>query len=122
MRAAAARQPFPNEQERKALEQIDAEIAHVTAIPPPPQVIAPGFGEPQRDAIAALIDDHVRGVVESIAALKKQLNALEQQVLVSSAAAKDTLNQQVNVCATVNTEVERIAEIIDEIAQKVLRL
>lgn len=119
-----ARQPFPNEQERARLEAIERidQAANRPAIVPPPQVQPPEYGGPQRDAINSLVDGVVRDVIENIAALRKQLTALEQQVLVSSAAAKATLNEQVNVCARVTEETARIGDIMDQVAQRILRL
>lgn len=93
------------------------------AIPPPSkQVLPPGYGEPQRDAIASIVDGVVQEVIDSIKALQSRLTALEDQVLVSAAAAKDTLNKQVEVCSRVREQTAQISGVVDEIAQKVLRL
>lgn len=121
-----ARQPFPNRDEHARLaaisEQIDAAGARPTVPAAPQMVQPPSYGGPQRDAINSLVDGVVRDVCETIDALTKQLDALKSQVLVSADTAKRTLHEQVEVCARVRDEAENIREIIDEVAQKVLRI
>ena len=118
-----------NDRERLAAlrDEIDRDATRIypprTAAPPvQPMVQPPSPGAPQRDAINALIDKVVGDVCEQIDGLEKQLHALKQQVLVGGAAAKGTLQEQVEVCLRVNDEVSRIGDTIDEVAQRVLRL
>jgi hypothetical protein len=118
-----------SDRDRLALkrDEIDrsAERAYPTRpspVPVQPMVSPPTYGSPQRDAINSLIDKVVGDVCERIDALEKQLHALKQQVLVGGAAAKCTLQEQVEVCLRVNEEVSRLGDTIDETAQRVLRL
>jgi hypothetical protein len=135
------RQPFPNAEEHRRLSAIKERVDAASARPQQygaiadamtgvvtkaqhhePMVQPPGYGAPQRDAIASIVDGVVEQVIDTIRELQTQLKALEDQVLVSSAAAKVTLNTQVEVCAAVREETEHMREIIDGIAKKVLRL
>lgn len=124
MRSTAARQPFPNADELDSLarDKLDEIAGRPQLTPPPPQVPMPSTGAPQRDAIAALVDQHVVEVGARIDGLIAQLQAMKQHVLVGSAAAKQTLNSHVDVCQHVDRETDRISTIVDELAQKVLRL
>lgn len=86
----------------------------------PDQLVRPpAFGSPQRDAINSLIDKVVSDVCEHIAELEKRLEELRQQVLVGAAAAKATLQEQVEVCLRVNDEAVRIGDTIRDITQRV---
>lgn len=85
-------------------------------------VTPPAYGAPQRDAISSVVDNVVQTVCLQIAELRAQLDTLEQQLLVSGAAAKDTLNQQVTVCLEVNEQTKQLAGIIGSIAERVVRL
>ncbi|WP_445215497.1 hypothetical protein ACKWRH_23750 [Bradyrhizobium sp. Pa8] len=85
-------------------------------------VAPPGYGAPQRDAISSVVDNVVQTVCLQIAELRGQLDALEQHLLVSGAAAKDTLNQQVTVCMEVNEQAKQLAATIGGIAERVVRL
>jgi len=114
------RQPFPNEQERERLNRIDDAVAKLS--PPPLQVVAPGYGEPQRDAIASLVDAGTRDAVEAIDALIDHLGKMRDQLVVSGDTAKDILNRRVEVVARIRDQTKRAAEEAKEIEQKVLRL
>lgn len=119
-------------EERERLAAIRDEIDRsATRIYPPPRpaslrpeamVQPPQFGGPQRDAINSLIDKVVGDVCERISELEHKLEELRQQVLVGGAAAKTTLQEQVEVCLRVNDETSRISDIVGEIAQRVMRL
>jgi hypothetical protein len=52
----------------------------------------------------------------------KPLDAMKQQVLVGSSAARQTLNELIVVCLAVNHETDRISGVIDQLAEKGLRL
>ena len=54
--------------------------------------------------------------------MKKQLDALQQQILVGGAATKVTLNEQIDACMRVNDETTRIGDAVGEIADRLLRL
>ena len=102
--------------------QIDQVAGVATISPPAKQVEPPGYGVPQRDAIASIVDGVVRDVIENIKALQAELAKLEDQVLVSAAAAKDALNKQVEVCSRVREQTDSIRGTVDQIAQTVLRI
>jgi hypothetical protein len=107
------RQPFPNRDEHARLQAVE------TA--PTRQVEPPAYGQPEREAIHAMVDNLTRDVIDHIGSLRKQLDGLENQVLVGSAAAKDILLSQVAVSQRVSSEATRIGEAIAEIGQKVIR-
>jgi hypothetical protein len=119
-------QPFPNREEHArltaAVNQLDDLAGRPELVPPPPQVPEPSYGGPRRDAVNSLVDDVVQDVCAKISALEKQLEALRSQVLVGGAAAKEALTEQIAVCGRVNDEVERIGDVVDSLAQRVLRL
>lgn len=94
-----------------------AQIDHTIGTRPTP-IAVPEYGGPQRDAINSVVDNLVHDVVENIAALKKRLNALEQQVLSSGAEAKANLTAQIAICSRVREQCHQIGEVIDEISQK----
>lgn len=85
-------------------------------------VAPPAYGAPQRDAISSVVDNVVQTVCLQIAELRAQLDTLERQLLMSGAAAKDTLNQQVTVCMEVNEQAKQLAAVIGGIAERVVRL
>jgi hypothetical protein len=121
--------PFPNEAERARLANVRDDVDSAATrlhgqrhAPPPPQVPVPQYGAPQRDAISSLVDSHVREVCERVDELREQLDKLKQQVLVGSAAAKETLNEHIALCLRVNDETARIAGAVDDIAQRITRL
>lgn len=128
--------PFPSRDEiararlAEIADQLDegtvssrrADLPRPDLMPPPPQVPVPQYGAPQRDAIAALVDDHVQDVCERIDGLIKQLDAMKQQVLVGSATAKQVLNEHIGICLSVNDETDRISDVIDTLAKKAMRL
>lgn len=121
--AAQTRAAFPTAEELQNVDDAVAQVARLSQLtPPPPQVPIPMGGAPQRDGINALIDQHVIDVAARIDGLIKQLEAMKQHVLVGSAAAKETLHNHVDVCQHVDREAERISTIVDELAQKVMRL
>ncbi|MBR0945218.1 hypothetical protein, partial [Bradyrhizobium liaoningense] len=64
----------------------------------------------------------VGDVCDRIVELKKQLDALQQQILVGGAATKVTLNEQIDACMRVNDETTRIGDAVGEIADRLLRL
>lgn len=112
--------PFPNDEERTRLEQTFNQIDEaarqrdVAARPMTP----PAYGEPQRDAIASVVDSIVRDVTEKINTVRKQLDALEQQVLTGAANAKASLIEQIAVSIRVNDEITHMGDVIDEIAKR----
>jgi len=109
------------QQQHTPFDRLD-EVAPRPQLVPAAQVEAPGFGGPQRDAIASIVDGVVSDVIANIQALQKQLKALEDHVLVSAANAKAALTAQVEVCARVREETANIGEIVKDIAQKALRV
>ncbi|MGX1171255.1 uncharacterized small protein (DUF1192 family) [Bradyrhizobium sp. USDA 372] len=128
---APARQSFTHSNERDRLAALRDEIdrsatrlhgARPLPVQPQPMVQPPAYGAPQRDAINALVDKVVSEVCERIAELKKQLDALQQQVLVGGAATKVTLNEQIDACMRVHDETNRIGDAVSEIADRLLRL
>ncbi|MBR0741201.1 hypothetical protein JQ581_30140 [Bradyrhizobium liaoningense] len=129
-RLGAGRPAYPDEIEREReriatmRERVDsaAERPRPVAVAASPQVQPPVYGAPQRDAISSVVDNVVQTVCAQITELRAQLDVLENQLLVSGAAAKDTLNQQVAVCMEVNEQTKHLAAIIGEVKQRVMRL
>ncbi|QOG21350.1 hypothetical protein [Bradyrhizobium sp. SEMIA] len=123
------RQSFPHSNNRDRLARIREEVEQSAsrlypqpAPAPAPMVQPPAYGAPQRDAINALVDKVVSEVCDRIAELKKQLDALQQQVLVGGAATKVSLNEQIDACMRVHDETNRIGAAVSEIADRMLRL
>jgi len=75
----------------------------------------PAYGGPQRDAINSVIDNIVGDLCGKIAALRKTLDEIEQQVLEGAAGAKHALHDQVMLCVKVNDEIAHIAKVIEDI-------
>ncbi|MCW2218804.1 hypothetical protein M2232_002336 [Bradyrhizobium japonicum] len=127
---AYARQSHTHSNERDRIAALRDEIERSAtriypAHPPAPQqpmVQPPTYGAPQRDAINSLVDKVVGDVCDRIVELKKQLDALQQQILVGGAATKVTLNEQIDACMRVNDETTRIGDAVGEIADRLLRL
>lgn len=110
-----------NGDDQQRLARIAAQIDETVGTQPMPIAI-PEYGGPQRDAINSVVDNLVHDVIEQIASLKKQLDRMEQQVLNSGAAAKETLTSQIMVCSRVRGQCHQIGEMIADISQKVTTL
>ncbi|QOZ68853.1 hypothetical protein [Bradyrhizobium arachidis] len=113
-------QPLTDSQ-RDHLAAIRDRIDAAAQLKPAEPVAPPAYGAPQRDAISSVVDNVVQTVCLQIAELRVQLDTLEKQLLMSGAAAKDTLNQQVAVCMEVNEQAKQLASIIGSIAERVVR-
>jgi hypothetical protein len=99
------------------LQEVTEEINTQRAASPATRtMLPPGYGDPQRDAINSVVDNVVQDISRKIDDLRKQLDALEQQVLVGAAKSKLALHGQIQVCVRVNDEITHMGAVIEEIA------
>lgn len=82
---------------------------------PANEIRPPAYGGPQRDAINSVVDNIVGDICGKIDALRKTLDAIEQQVLEGAAGAKTALQDQVLICVRVNDEITHMQEVIADI-------
>lgn len=106
---------------QERVRQISAEIdkfgqRHFTrpevAAVPQRAMAPPSYGEPQRDAVNSIVDGIVRDISEQIAALRSQLDEIEQQVLEGAAKSKAALQGQIGVCVRINDEISHMTKVI----------
>jgi hypothetical protein len=98
-------------------DQIDSAIGKNISRSQPSSSIQ--YGEPQRDAVNAVIDQIRRDLEEKIGALHRQLDDIDQRLSDSAATAKGSLQDHIAVCIKINQEVTHMADVIAEIGESV---
>lgn len=83
-----------------------------------PRQQVPGYGAPQRDAIASVIDGIVGDICKDINELRMTLDDIEKQVLASAADAKHRLNEHVAVCVSVKDEIRHMQRVVEDIKSR----
>lgn len=101
---------------QSTLRDMVARLDEVTGHPGLAQPPRPG--EPQRDAINAIIDGGVTELCGRIGDLMNKLKDLQQQAIDRAADAKAMLNETVSVCIKINDEIAHTSAVIDEIAAR----
>ena len=110
-RALATVKPFPDTEELERLAAAHDLIDETTKSPPPISAV---------QSISNDVDDAAAALTEKIAGLRKQLDALEHQVLSDAADTKHNLSEHIAKCVRHNERISRISDAIDEIAQQFL--
>lgn len=102
-----------NQTIRSLTEELDHQARRTPV--PTSDMRPPSYGNPQRDAINSVVDNVVGDLCSKINALRKTLDAIEQQVLEGAAGAKRALEDQILICIKVNDEIMHMQEVVEEI-------
>jgi hypothetical protein len=99
------------------VRQLVDELDHQTRRTPVPtnEMKPPAYGGPQRDAIGSIVDGVVSDICASIAALRHELDDIEQQLLESGAGIKHGLHSHVALCGKLKDEVSRVQATVESI-------
>lgn len=79
---------------------------------------APGFGQPQREAINSVVDSLVADLCRDIGDVRLLLDKVEQGVIEGAAKAKHMLVEHVGVCTSVKDEITHMRRVVDDIAER----
>lgn len=100
-----------------SMDSLNDYVGHRPRTPLPSNDLRPpSYGGPQRDAINSVVDGVVNDICAKIAELRKQLDAIEQQVLESAADTKHHLQDHVSICVRINDEITHMKDVVAEIS------
>ncbi|MCA1419445.1 hypothetical protein [Bradyrhizobium sp. BRP23] len=84
---------------------------------PPEHIEPPGYGESSRDAIKAIIVGMSEQNGKALAALRSELDELEQLMLVSAARVQAEVEGHAVICRYVHAEVGRLHDIVGKMRE-----
>jgi hypothetical protein len=94
------------------------EFDYRNGAPMPHPSPVPQQGEPERDAINSLVDRIVLDNCKRLKELENRLEDIRKQILASAADTKATLNEHVTLSIRFKDEIERLSDVIEEIAAR----
>jgi hypothetical protein len=84
-----------------------------------PGLKPPAYGEPQRDAIASVVDGIVTDLCAKIHELRAMLDSLEQRTITSAANSKGSLNDHVKRCGRLNDQLAAMRAVVEELGDDI---
>jgi hypothetical protein len=78
----------------------------------------PAHGASRRDAINSLVDDISTNLCAEIAALRRELDLIEQRALTDAVAQQHRLTEHVNTAATLHDAVARVREVVTGLSER----
>jgi hypothetical protein len=84
---------------------------------PTNELMPPAYGQAQREAVSAVVDNMVEVICQRTKMLRKQLDEIESLALQGSGKAKHMLSEQISLCTRLGDEVSRSEGVIADLLE-----
>lgn len=85
---------------------------------PPEHIEPPGYGDSSRDAVKAIVVGMSEQNGKALAALRAELDEMEQLMLISAAKMQHEIDGHASVCRYVHNETERLHGLVAKMRQQ----